>query len=284
MSSLAAARADGFYYGPNFNPQKHKSLNKYRNSHPLGERAKDIGIGILIVRFEMPFKVWCLGCDSIIDKGVRFNAKKRCIGHYFSTKILEFSMNCYGCNEELIITTDPKSSQYICSRGLREKVEAFDSKDAETIALDTEDNRERARRDAMYKLEKKADVTDSCSSAKRVLKDLYKLQHSRSSDSYSTNAVLRKSFRIQKKLAIEKEMEEQKPKNFALPITTSAHEESADQRSAARVKFRSDTPLAKLKARRLKVMRSSIFTENKKDSNPIKTGCGKRKRSIFQAT
>ncbi|KAF8820766.1 nuclear protein-like family protein [Cardiosporidium cionae] len=281
MSSLAAARADGFYYGPSFNPQKHKSLNKYRKSHPLGERAKDIDKGILIVRFEMPFKVWCLGCDSIIDKGVRFNAKKQCVGHYFSTKILEFSMNCYGCNEELVITTDPKSSQYICSRGLREKTEVFDAKDAETAELDTEDSREHARRDAMYKLEKKADVADKSSSAKRVLKDLYKLQHSRSSDSYSTNSVMRKSFRIQKKLAIEKEKKEQKPKNFALPITTSAHDDSADQRSAARIKFRSDIPSAKLQAKRLKVLRSSIFSQNYKDSNSIKREYGKQKQSVL---
>ena len=28
MSSLAAARADNFYYAPDFNPDVHKSLNK----------------------------------------------------------------------------------------------------------------------------------------------------------------------------------------------------------------------------------------------------------------
>lgn len=28
MSSLAAAKADNFYYPPDFDPQKHKTLNK----------------------------------------------------------------------------------------------------------------------------------------------------------------------------------------------------------------------------------------------------------------
>ena len=32
MSSLAAARADNFYYAPDFNPDVHKSLNKVRSS------------------------------------------------------------------------------------------------------------------------------------------------------------------------------------------------------------------------------------------------------------
>jgi hypothetical protein len=36
MSSLAAARADNFYYAPGFDPDKHKTLNKARLSMPSG--------------------------------------------------------------------------------------------------------------------------------------------------------------------------------------------------------------------------------------------------------
>ena len=39
MSSLAAARADNYYYPKEWDPSW-GSLNKYQNSHPLGIRAK----------------------------------------------------------------------------------------------------------------------------------------------------------------------------------------------------------------------------------------------------
>ena len=118
MSSLAAARADNFYYPPQYDPSK-GSLNKvsagramicsilpscqaclpycctdaskcdclsgsssffpsqFNGQHPLRERAKKLGEGILIIRFEMPFNVWCGKCNHLIGKGVRFNAEKK---------------------------------------------------------------------------------------------------------------------------------------------------------------------------------------------------------------
>ncbi|KAH0628731.1 hypothetical protein JD844_010196 [Phrynosoma platyrhinos] len=44
----------------------HGSLNKYRNSHPLRERARKLSQGILIIRFEMPYNIWCDGCQNHI--------------------------------------------------------------------------------------------------------------------------------------------------------------------------------------------------------------------------
>ncbi len=130
MSSLAAARADNFYYPPQYDPSK-GSLNKvsfilhirtcafcfrtseklvdsickvgrrqanlsasphrqssqrmcanaqFNGQHPLRDRAKKLGEGILIIRFEMPFNVWCGKCNHLIGKGVRFNAEKK-VGH-----------------------------------------------------------------------------------------------------------------------------------------------------------------------------------------------------------
>ncbi|CAI7837115.1 unnamed protein product, partial [Closterium sp. NIES-53] len=85
MSTLAAARADNFYYPPEWTPEQ-GSLNKFQGQHPLRERAKKLGDGILVIRFEMPFHVWCGGCKSMIAKGVRFNAEKKHIANYLSTK------------------------------------------------------------------------------------------------------------------------------------------------------------------------------------------------------
>lgn len=39
-------------------------------------------------RFEMPYNIWCGGCNSMIAKGVRFNAEKKQVGNYYSTKVL----------------------------------------------------------------------------------------------------------------------------------------------------------------------------------------------------
>ncbi|KAL8447821.1 hypothetical protein Emed_004116 [Eimeria media] len=122
MSSLAAARADGFYYPPSFDPETHGTLNRFQGSHPLGERAKDIHLGILVVRFEMPFKVSCLSCETIVDKGVRFNAQKKRVGSYFSTPVYSFAFSCPSCNHPFVITTDPKRSRYLCTQGLKQRL------------------------------------------------------------------------------------------------------------------------------------------------------------------
>ena len=49
MSSLAAARADNFYFDKNWDPSK-GSLNKFHKSHPLGVRANKLDQGILVIR------------------------------------------------------------------------------------------------------------------------------------------------------------------------------------------------------------------------------------------
>ena len=50
MSTLAAARADNFYFPPEWDPKK-GGLNKQQGQHPLRERAKKIDQGILVIRY-----------------------------------------------------------------------------------------------------------------------------------------------------------------------------------------------------------------------------------------
>ena len=64
---------------------------------------------------------------------MRFNARKKQIGAYLSTKILSFTMACPQCQNVLVVKTDPKSTEYLCAEGCRRKVEEFDAKDAETL-------------------------------------------------------------------------------------------------------------------------------------------------------
>jgi coiled-coil domain-containing protein 130 len=76
-----ASRARGHrlagYYPPDFDPERHVTLNNYHDKHALGVRASKLKHGGgLIVRFELPFNIWCGGCDAHIGQGVRFNAEK----------------------------------------------------------------------------------------------------------------------------------------------------------------------------------------------------------------
>jgi len=116
----------GRYFGPDFDWRKQKSLNSVTGTHALGTRARKLGEGILITRFELPFNIWCgeregEGCGKHIGQGVRFNAEKKRVGAYFSTPIFEFRCKvrrrfvgradgqCHECAENwFTIRTDPQ--------------------------------------------------------------------------------------------------------------------------------------------------------------------------------
>ncbi|KAI8993258.1 hypothetical protein BDB01DRAFT_841335 [Pilobolus umbonatus] len=63
------------YYPPDWTPDK-GTVNKFVGKHPYGDRARKIDQGILIVRFELPFNIWCTGCDNHIGQVVS-GAKKK---------------------------------------------------------------------------------------------------------------------------------------------------------------------------------------------------------------
>jgi len=96
MSSLAAARADNFYFPPDdaYKVRSPRACGspaaqgpaalcqalqqseetdqclaglQLRTQHPLRERAKKMDQGILVIRFEMPFNVFC-ACGKLIGK------------------------------------------------------------------------------------------------------------------------------------------------------------------------------------------------------------------------
>ena len=77
MSSLAASRADGYYFPPEWRPE-FGGLSKYQGSKGANQ-YQQYGI----IRFELPFDGWCLKCERHIGKGTRFNAKKDKTGKYF---------------------------------------------------------------------------------------------------------------------------------------------------------------------------------------------------------
>ena len=141
------------------------SVNKRVGQHPLRERAKKIHLGILVIRFEMPFNVWCEGCGSHIGKGVRYNAEKKKVGNYYSTPVYSFTMKCHLCPQQFVIETDPKNCDYRMVSGVRRKNEAWEPEEANVIPLPDDAEKQRMASDAMFRLEHTAQVSGSKSSS-----------------------------------------------------------------------------------------------------------------------
>eukprot|EP00397_Hematodinium_sp_SG-2012_P027258 GEMP01028630.1.p1 GENE.GEMP01028630.1~~GEMP01028630.1.p1 ORF type:complete len:294 (+),score=60.55 GEMP01028630.1:162-1043(+) len=228
--SLKATNADSFYYPPEWTP-KQGTLDKFQRKkgfeHALGKsRTKNLHKGVLVIRFEIPFKVQCLNCENFIGIGTRFDADKKCVGEYHSTKIWEFSFKCghivnpevsrdrsVHCNNDLVFRTDPKNCDYELFQGLHRVVVNWDPKDSGTYELPDTETRERMDYDPMFKLEQTMKARAEETAQKKATRELQKLQVDRS-DSYAVNSALRKRFRTEKCARLEAE----KPKNFAMPL------------------------------------------------------------------
>lgn len=254
MSSLAAARADNFYYPPEWTPNQ-GSLNKFHGQHALRERARKIDQGILIIRFEMPFNIWCGGCNSMIAKGVRFNAEKKQVGNYYSTKIWSFTMKSACCKHEIVIQTDPKNTEYVIISGATRKTEEFDIEDAETFELPADEERGKLA-DPFYRLEHQEQDLKKKKEAEPVLVRLQKFSDARHSDDYALNKALRAQLRGQKKRVAEEEASSRKM-GLSMRILPASKEDSA---AAARVKFSSKFEKNK-KDKRALINAASIFSE-----------------------
>lgn len=245
MSSLAAARADNFYYPPEWTPNQ-GSLNKFHGQHALRERARKIDQGILIIRFEMPFNIWCGGCNSMIAKGVRFNAEKKQVGNYYSTKIWSFTMKSACCKHEIVIQTDPKNCEYVITSGAQKKTEDFDIEDAETFALPADEERGKLA-DPFYRLEHQEKDLQKKKEAEPVLVRLQRVSDSRHADDYALNRALRAQLRNQRKRVADEEAASRK-RGLGIRLLPPAEEDVA---SAAHVRF------------------SSKFDRNRKDKRAL---------------
>lgn len=248
--SLKAANADSFYYPPEWTP-KQGSLDSFQRKkgfeHALGKsRTKNLDKGVLVIRFEIPFKVQCLNCENFIGIGTRFDADKKCVGQYHSTKIWEFSFKCghivdptvsrdksIHCNNDLVIRTDPRNCDYELAQGLHRVVVNWDPKDSGTYELPDTETRQQMQQDPMFKLEQTMETRAREVAQKKATYELQKMQVDMG-DSYSLNSALRKRFRTEKKIRIEAE----KPKNFVIPLV---NESPRDIIEAKKIKFRAPT-------------------------------------------
>lgn len=273
MSSLAAARADNFYYPPEWDPSQ-GSLNKFHGQHALRERARKIDQGILIIRFEMPFNIWCEGCESMIAKGVRFNAEKKQVGNYYSTKIWSFTMKSACCKHEIVIQTDPKNCEYVIMKGARRKIEEFDSEDAETLALPADEERGKLV-DPFYRLEHQEEDLKKKKEAEPVLVRLQRVSDTRHADDYAINKALRARLRSQKKRVAEEESVARK-RGLAIRLLPASEEDNA---AVSRVKFSTKFEENR-KMKRALISTSSIFSSSSSPSDKRRADLESKRRKI----
>jgi coiled-coil domain-containing protein 130 len=173
------------------------SGNKLHGKHALGARANKISQGILTVRFEMPFPIWCTTCPkpTIIGQGVRFNAQKKKVGNYYSSPIYSFRMKHVACEGWIEIRTDPKNTAYVVTEGARKRDLGEDKLEEGDVKILTQEEREALRDNAFAALEDKVEDKKRLEYSKKRLEELQDLSEKQWEDPYEQNKKLRHTFR-----------------------------------------------------------------------------------------
>ena len=172
--------------------------------HALGARARKLKTeGILIVRFECPFAIWCTTCkpEQIIGQGVRFNAEKKKMGNYYSTPVWSFRFKHTVCGGWLGVQTDPKNTEYVVVEGGRRRDTGEDKLlDGEVRIGATEEEKARFEGEGAFgKLERKNVDKQRALDEKERLEEVAKRSQRDWEDPYQQSKRLRKEFRVGRK-------------------------------------------------------------------------------------
>lgn len=240
---LGYATMQGFNMGRYVPPELEGTIsaNKAVGKHALGKRANKIKEGILTVRFEMPYAVWCDHCPkpTIIGQGVRFNAEKKKVGNYFSTPIWSFRMKHSACGGWIEIQTDPKNTAYVVTEGgkARDTGEDRIREGEEGVPILSAEERQRRREDAFASLEdKKQDQVQVKEHSKRI-QELQDVKDRDWDDPYEANKRLRRTFRTERKVR-EKEHEQTENLRERMGLDVELiPENDEDRRQAALIDF-----------------------------------------------
>lgn len=210
--------------------------------HALGSRARKLAQGILTVRFEMPFHVWCGGCaqPTIIAQGVRFNAEKKRVGNYHSTPVWGFRMKHAACGGWLEVRTDPQRGEYVVWEGGKRR-DYGEHKDEGVGAglgeIVTEEERERRRNDAFAALEGKNRDKAQADAEKERIEELLEAKARDWDDPYAASQRVRRGFRAERKARMRKERERENVRErLGLGIEL-LDEDEGDRRRAGMVEF-----------------------------------------------
>lgn len=174
--------------------------------HALGSRASKLSTeGILTVRFECPFAIWCTNCnpEQIIGQGVRFNAEKKKVGAYYSTPIWRFRFKHTLCGGWIEVRTDPKNAEYVVTEGGRRREYGGDmDEEGAEVRFDgvkpaSEEEKQRLERDgAFVSMEKKMADKTLADAQTRRLDELFQASERDWADPYEMSKKLRADFRV----------------------------------------------------------------------------------------
>ena len=246
MSSLAASRADNFYFPPEWTPEM-GGLSKYQGSKGANQ-YQQYGI----VRFELPFDGWCLKCDRHICKGHRFNAKKEKVGKYFTTTLYSFATKCPSvtCDQKFLIKTDPENRTYDFAEGLRAMVQDFTpGADDSIIETTKEETKILLENDPMFKLQHDTVGKQKADAAKTALERLIDVQNDQFKNDFDSNSLLRRKNRDRKHRHIELEREGIS-RGLGIPLVEPS---SSDVLGAKKAVFRTQKPNSFQTSERLKL-------------------------------
>ena len=176
------------------------SGNRLNKKRAPGTLRKD---GSQVVRFEMPFAVWCHTCKphGIIGQGVRFNAEKKKVGNYYSTPIWSFQLKHVACGGAIEIRTDPKNTAYVVVAGGKARDYGDDkAREGEGgIPILTPEEREKRREDAFARLEGQVEEKEAVKDNTKRIEELYRARDKDWDDPWSANRRLRSTFRVERK-------------------------------------------------------------------------------------
>ncbi|KAG6010905.1 hypothetical protein E4U21_002575 [Claviceps maximensis] len=183
------------------------SANKLHKKHALGQRASKLAShGILTVRFEMPFPIWCSSCPkpTIIGQGVRFNAEKKKVGTYYSSPIWSFRFRHTACGGTVEVRTDPKNTAYVVHQGATKRDTGEDNglrrEGADgALVIMTDQEREALRKNAFASLERTIGDRERMIRASERIDHLRDAQDRAWEDPYAMNQKLRRTFRVGRK-------------------------------------------------------------------------------------
>lgn len=263
---MAERRAVNKYYPPDWDPSK-GSVNRVNKSHPLRARARKIDEGILTVRFEMPFNVWCLSCKNHIAMGVRYNAEKSKTGSYYTTPIYKFKMKCHLCDNHFEIQTDPSKFDYLILSGARRQIRLPEEEQEGVPDFKASGDREQLLkvRDAMSRLEKRVEDKMKAEQDKPSLLAI-KNYRSRFEDSFAVNQIARAQYRERRKKLEQRKIKDRQllrkaSLNISLLKAKPEDREEARKLLSQSAKTKLST-LNQLKPDKFSVFDSSSFVES----------------------
>ncbi|GFR71364.1 coiled-coil domain-containing protein 130-like protein [Elysia marginata] len=263
---MAERKAVNKYYPPDWDPRK-GSVNKRVGQHPLRDRAKKLSQGILVIRFELPYNIWCGGCGIHIGMGVRYNAEKSKVGNYYSTPIYKFRMKCHLCDNYFEIQTDPQNHDYVILNGARRKEQRWDPVANGQIMPEDKATQKKLATDPMYKLEH---GSDDHQKGKEKISNLAELEEGRISmiDDYLLNRMARDKFRSEKKQLREAaEAEKAILDKSSLDIEL-VEESEEDKKLAGLLKYSVTTSFEdKQRQRRKSIEQRPIFGDSQKPTS-----------------